>query len=645
MINFYLLIIIIIQLKFSREYKFKYSYNTELQTEKIKRGKEAFDEILKAKIKAEEEYKKKTKNKHNEDIEENIYVKEIKCYEYVLEQLNNLNMYNCNEINENNKSLLALAKTKCIFVKSIRNFPDENSGCVLNTKKLNKLQIYLYNNNLFEEFKNENFPKSLSLDELKKIENIKNPCENFDEINDPYLINDSSFLNTKYNQIYDNKNMSKEHILHNDIELKKKLCENLKYKIIANCTGNENMSDIAFQIYHSELNHIDDICFYIQSTEWNKRTEENINKLAETSMYITRQMTTNLENMKLIEHAQVKQIENTNRFDIFLKGLKNDFGEIIHILLKIKKHHESITKFLRGFKIIVIYILTILLVLFITSRNYAYNSRKKIISCVIFCYVTEWIFKKLIVFIKRYILFNINQHLVIYSIKGIRYTYIIIGIKILISTIISYKEPVKIIEEQLNDIKRIVEKNQQYQSSFKEIKTKNGNFNNELDQETVNILNLWSNYNKYFDSLYSDDSDFNINSHSDSEFSSSGTSFVSEHLVLKEIDEINDDSIGKRIKKLHRKNRPIFFHYFPTPKNIQAYTENPISFTNMIEYNHNEVMRMRKNRMKNYLNYNSNETIILENDDPNLTCNLYELNEQDEKLNKFYSLDSLKNYE
>lgn len=38
------------------------------------------------------------------------------------------------------------------------------------------------------------------------------------------------------------------------------------------------MSDTAFQIYHSELNHIDDICFYIQSNEWNKRTEENVIK-------------------------------------------------------------------------------------------------------------------------------------------------------------------------------------------------------------------------------------------------------------------------------------------------------------------------------------------------------------------------------
>lgn len=136
--------------------KYRYENNSELLIERIKRGKEALDDILKAKMKAEEEYQKNKKriksqnknsykNKKEDDEEEkdydeddnnNIYVQEIKCYEYVLEQLNNLNVYNCNEINENNKSLLALAKTKCLFVKSIRSFPDENSGCILNPKKV-----------------------------------------------------------------------------------------------------------------------------------------------------------------------------------------------------------------------------------------------------------------------------------------------------------------------------------------------------------------------------------------------------------------------------------------------------------------------------------------------------------------------------
>ncbi|SOV18457.1 nuclear fusion protein, putative [Plasmodium sp. gorilla clade G2] len=668
----FLLILFIIHLTVFRGSNYRYENNSELLIERIKRGKEALDDILKAKMKAEEEYQKNKKriNKPNRNYDKNkkddyddnnnnnIYVEEIKCYEYVLEQLNNLNVYNCNEINENNKSLLALAKTKCLFVKSIRSFPDQNLGCILNPKKLNKLQLYLYNNNLFNEFNNENFSRTLNLNELRKIENIINPCyyeneqvdeNNINKLNDISNIkeierNNYEHINYAYNNDIDNLDES-NYMSEQNNYLKKKLCENLKYKIVANCTSNKNMSDTAFQIYHSELNHIDDICFYIQSNEWNKRTEENINRLAQTSLYISKQMTTNLENMKLIENAQIKQIENTNKFDNFLKGLKNDFSEIIQILLKIKYHHESITKFLRAFKMIVMYLLIIILVLFITSKSYTYGSRKKIISCVFFCYLTELLFKKLIVLFKRYILLHINDNLISYSIKGIRYTFVIIAIKVFISSIISYKEPAKVIEEELKVIKKIVEKNsQQYQNKIKEIENGNNNIlYNDIDQKTISIINLWSCFNDNMDSLYDDDDDFNLsNYNSDDQSSSSQTSLASEKFTINEMDENNDDPIGMRIKTLHRKNRPIFFHYMPSPTNIKAYTENPISFTNMIEYHHNEIMRAKENRINDELlinDHKSYETIILENDDQNETPNIYDINNV-EKLNKYYSLDS-----
>ncbi|SBT36899.1 nuclear fusion protein, putative (GEX1) [Plasmodium ovale wallikeri] len=535
---FHVVIIIIIQLRIYREHKFKYASNSELLVERVKRGKEAFDEILKAKRKAEEEYRKRKRNGRNkkedydscegcEGYADNVYVKEIKCYEYVLNQLNNLNMYNCNEINENNKSLLALAKTKCIFVKSIRAFPEEKSGCVLNTKKLNKLQIYLYNNNLFDQFQNEDFAKTLNLDELRKIENTKNPCLNdtYDEYGEYPYISNSASISTRRNYPNDNGNdyddggggdgkdedgthrirsdggfMSREHAASEDANLMRKMCENLKYKIVTNCTTSASMSDTAFQIYHAELNHIDDICFYIQSTEWNRRTEENINRLGETSLYITKQMTTNLENMKLIEDAQVKQIENTNRFDNFLKGLKNDFGEIIKILLKIKQHHESVTS-------------------------------------VFFCCLTEIIFKKIISLIRKYLLLGVNEHLVDYSIKGIRYTFVALALKILVTTIISYREPVKVIEEELKYIKKLIEKNEKYLNEYNEIKRQNEQVSREMDQETVNVLNLWLNYNEYLDSIYMDDEDFSITSHGDSGLSSSDTSLESENFIPQEICE------------------------------------------------------------------------------------------------------------
>ncbi|CAD2108974.1 nuclear fusion protein, putative [Plasmodium vinckei] len=632
---FFFMIILIIQFKISREYMFKYGTNNELLVERIKRGKEAFYEILKAKKKAEEEYarkKNKSEYKEYEDSldDNNIYVKEIKCYEYVLDQLNNLNMYNCNEINENSKSLLALAKTKCIFVKSIRSFPDEKSGCILNPKNLNKLQIYLYNNNMFDQFQNENIAETLSLDELRKIENTKNPClyDTYPNGEYPNIAGNLSLKNNEnnsdehniryqnYTNDYYHDNMPNENESHNDINTNKKLCENLKYKIVTNCTGNDNMSDTAFQIYHSELNHIDDICFYIQSVEWNKRTEENINRLAETSLYITKQMTTNLENMKLIEHAQIKQIENTNRFDNFLKGLKNDFSDIIAILSSIKRHHESISRFVKGFRMFVIYFFILIIALFVTSRNYAYNSRTKIISCVFFCFLSELLFKKIVMLIQKYMFLMINDNIVNFSIKGIRYAFAGVCLKVLISTMITYKEPAKKIEEELKYIKGLIENRTE---RYKYMNPDNERNDVNIDQHTASILKLWLNYNEDLDNIYDDDKDFNICNISDTEISSSDTSLASENLSSEEIFESNDEPIGRRIKTMHRKNRPLFFHYFPSPRNVKAYTENPITFINIINEKHKEIMKMRAKRLKNFESneYSDNNVIIMETNEEN----------------------------
>ncbi|EUD68726.1 hypothetical protein C922_01126 [Plasmodium inui San Antonio 1] len=701
MTHIYIVIILIVQLKLWTECRFKYASNTELLVERVQRGKQAMEEILRAKKKAEVEYEEKRKKSRksrgtksgragrvtsggqndrgdkdgdgdqegdshqdvDDDQDDNIYVREIKCYEYVLNQLNSLNVYNCNEINENNKSILALAKTKCLFVKSVRSFPDEKSGCILDPKKLNKLQIYLYNNNLFDQFRNENFSKMLSLDELRKIEKTKNPClgDAASEEGIYEAISSDDFLSSvEKDPMYPSgdKITPENNSPRDDIDLKNMLCENLKYKIVTNCTTSDSMSDTAFQIYHSELNHIDDICFYIQSSEWNRRTDANINRLAETSVNITRQMTTNLENMKLIEHAQVKQIENTNRFDNFLKGLKNDFSEVIQIVLKIKKHHESITKFVMAFKMLMMYLLVLLLVLFITSRSYATNSRRKIISCVFFCCLTELVFKRIIGMIRNYAFLRVSENLVSHSVKGIRYTFVLIGIKILISAIVTYKEPVKIIEEELKYIKKLVEKNEQHRNRFSDIRWQNEKIDRSVDQETVNVLNSWLNYNDYLDSLYLEDEDFALSSHSSTENNSSDTSLASEEMLPQEIEELNEDPIGMRIKSMHRRNRPLFFHYFPSPRNVKAYTESPISFANIIEHNHNEMMRLREDRMRDFDNNEgennhvydhmdeltedrNNRTKLLESDKQNETCNLYDLAEEDAKVKKFFSLDSI----
>lgn len=675
MVFLYLFLFVVLQLSIYRESKFQYSHNNELLLEKIQRGRDALDDILKAKRKAEAEYKK-GKNKRRSNYEEdpkNIFVKEIKCYDYVLDQLNNLSTYNCNGINENNKSLLALAKTKCIFVKSTRDFPDESSGCVLNPKNLTKLQIYLYNKNLVKKFDDPKFSKSLNPKELNEIEKITNPCTLVNDSHMSYESEDSKIVSNKYDILNNENNevVTETFMSFKEMELNKKLCENLKYKIITNCTNKKHMSDVAFQIYHSELNHIDDICFYIQSIEWNKRTEENINLLADASHHITKQITRNLEKMMLIENVQTKQIENTNKFDLFLKTLKSDFSEIIQLLINIKKHHDNFIKFLRGFQVAVSYLLVLIFVLIVTSKNQTSRGRKRLFTCVMLCYLTEYFFRKLFYFVTMYAL-DLKPFVLNCIIKGIRYSYILVGAKIIVKTIITYKEPMRKIEEELIHIKKIVEQNQNSTLVEKEIQDVPMNLPSEMDYETAHILNLWSSYNGQLDSYYSDDSDYALSSEYSSETSSSDVSLVTEETPPTASEDIplNELSIGERIEHLHREKRPIRFYCIPSPHNIIAFTESPVTFTETVERNHEELMRIREKRIEDMLKKtkkdtfkkkkniketdDNNGTIILENDEQNDTCDLYELSnnkestsdgDTTEQLTKYYSISSRLNDE
>eukprot|EP00371_Babesia_bovis_P000353 XP_001609000.1 hypothetical protein [Babesia bovis T2Bo] len=136
------------------------------------------------------------------------------CWQFVLNQINALDIDKCDIKGEVSRSLIALAKTKCHFIRSRRAFPLAEHGCILNPESVDDKSLGIFN----EEYET-------------------NPCR------DDYS--------------------SAE-------------CRKLKEDIVAQCTNLRIMSESAFQMYHADLNHIDDICFYLQSNDWNRRTESNV---------------------------------------------------------------------------------------------------------------------------------------------------------------------------------------------------------------------------------------------------------------------------------------------------------------------------------------------------------------------------------
>lgn len=132
---------------------------------------------------------------------------EAGCWKYVLGEINTLDVDSCDFKGDASRSLIALAKTKCHFLRANRKFPTKEQGCILNPSKFtpDQLNTYLSNNT------------GNTADNNADQEYRTNPCK------EDYKSNE---------------------------------CEKLKRRIVSHCTDPSVMSESAFQMYHSDLNHI-----------------------------------------------------------------------------------------------------------------------------------------------------------------------------------------------------------------------------------------------------------------------------------------------------------------------------------------------------------------------------------------------------
>lgn len=122
------------------------------------------------------------------------HISEGDCWNFVLEEVESLDLEKCEGEGDSSRSLIALARTRCFFFKSQRPFPTIKDGCILNPR---------------------NIPAEMLKTQFPNFET--NPC-----IND-YKSHD---------------------------------CERLKFEIVKKCTSSKILSDSAFQIFHADVNHI-----------------------------------------------------------------------------------------------------------------------------------------------------------------------------------------------------------------------------------------------------------------------------------------------------------------------------------------------------------------------------------------------------
>lgn len=215
------------------------------------------------------------------------------CWQYVLQQVNALDLNKCDVKGEVSRSLIALAKTKCHFIRSGRAFPLAHHGCLLDPSGIDDNALGI-------------FRESYGT----------NPCR---------------------------------------IDYDSSDCEKLKAEIVAQCTNPLVMSESAFQMYHTDLNHIDDICFYLQSGEWNRRTEHNINKLGEAAKSLMQSQETMEDFLQQVQVRQEESLNKANKLSTWMDSIRDDMQDVFRILEVISTYQKKIVDFVHHFKLIFVY--------------------------------------------------------------------------------------------------------------------------------------------------------------------------------------------------------------------------------------------------------------------------------------------------
>ncbi|BAM38973.1 conserved hypothetical protein [Theileria orientalis strain Shintoku] len=151
-------------------------------------------------------------------------INEAGCWKFVINEINSLDVESCDFNGDASRSLIALAKTKCHFLRANRKFPTRKEGCVLN-------------------------PSVLTHEEINGLTVSGTSDDAGDDV--------EAGADWDYNPCL--------------VSYKGADCEKIKRKIVSHCTS--VMSESAFQMYHSDLNHIEEILIcrsVLEYFEWKR---------------------------------------------------------------------------------------------------------------------------------------------------------------------------------------------------------------------------------------------------------------------------------------------------------------------------------------------------------------------------------------
>ncbi|KAL8429117.1 hypothetical protein Efla_003170 [Eimeria flavescens] len=353
------------------------------------------------------------------------------CWQHVAEQLLLLQHQThedaCSVRGEAFRELIALTRMRCIYTRSHRSFPGPQDGCYLFPEEVPEEWLKLHGSSdpaakaaaiaagLPPEAADHPCVQLhgvlLQLQQMQQLQEVEwqgaddssqgerqheaegdasqahqpkaaTPAASAEAV-DPQPTVDSIELMYKEPQQLQALHLRQLHQLHQHL---RRSCNALTLRQAAACQQQDKMEFGTFALVREQINHIDNICFFLHSAERQRRSEETAARLSAASAAAATRVQDQLRQLQHMEqlqqHLQLQQLQGGSYIQQLLQQIQQAMEDTFALLQQLKAFHRAVGEWLGGTETFVVYGVAALVTLVVTASSRVAAARLKVLGLI-----------------------------------------------------------------------------------------------------------------------------------------------------------------------------------------------------------------------------------------------------------------------
>nr|PUA90583.1 putative transmembrane protein [Toxoplasma gondii TgCATBr9] len=141
-----------------------------------------------------------------------------------------------------------------------------------------------------------------------------------------------------------------------------------RQRIVDGCQHADSMDFGTFALVREQINHIDNICFFLHSAEWQRRSEATVNRLALASGAVASRLQVQAQNLAEMHVIQKQQLEGGWQVTQLLSNLHEGLKDVFAALHQIRSFHRYLAEAVGSVQTFAFYFFALFLSLCFTAH-------------------------------------------------------------------------------------------------------------------------------------------------------------------------------------------------------------------------------------------------------------------------------------